>query len=78
MNGVGSTMLKLAELPPGQSAVIVRVDDANGASTLRRLGFNEGVSVQVLTTGSPVLVRVETANVAVNRSLLALVDVCRL
>lgn len=69
----------LADSPRRASRRVVALDDSNEwASQLRRIGFHEGVEVEVLSGRDPVMVRCHNCCVALRRCMLCCVQVCAL
>jgi Fe2+ transport system protein FeoA len=69
----------LEESPHRVSNRVVALDDASEwASHLRRIGFHEGVEVEVLSGRDPVMVRCQNGCVALRRCMLGCVQVCAL
>lgn len=69
----------LAESPHRMSRRVLALDDSNEwASYLRRVGFHEGVEVEVLSGRDPVMVRCQNCCVALRRCMLCCVQVCAL
>jgi len=64
--------------PRRQSHRVVSLDDTSEwAVHLRRIGFHEGVEVEVLSGRDPVMVRCENYCVALRRCMLGCVQVCK-
>lgn len=53
-------------------------DSSQWAAQLRRIGFHEGVEVEVLSGRDPVMVRCQNGCVALRRCMLGCVTVCAL
>lgn len=69
----------LATSPRRSSRRVVALDDTNEwAHHLRRVGFHEGVEVEVLSGRDPVMVRCQNCCVALRRCMLCCVQVCAL
>ncbi len=69
----------LDKSPRRQSNRVVSVDDASEwAVHLRRIGFHEGVEVELLSGRDPVMVRCQNGCVALRRCMLGCVQVCAL
>ncbi len=72
-------VFSLDSCPRRQCKRVVSVDDASEwAVHLRRVGFHEGVEVEVLSGKDPVMVRCQNACVALRRCMLGCVQVCAL
>jgi Fe2+ transport system protein FeoA len=72
-------VFSLEKSPRRQSSRVVSVDDASEwAPHLRRIGFHEGVEVEVLSGRDPVMVRCQNGCVALRRCMLGCVQVCAL
>jgi Fe2+ transport system protein FeoA len=73
------TIFSLEHSPRRVSNRVVSLDDNNEwAKHLRRVGFHEGVEVEVLSGRDPVLVRCQNSCVALRRCMLGCVQVCAL
>lgn len=71
--------ISLKDSPRHVSNRIVALDDSSEwASHLRRVGFHEGVEVEVLSGRDPVMVRCQNGCVALRRCMLGCVQVCAL
>ena len=69
----------LEDSPRRVSNRVVALDDSSEwASHLRRIGFHEGVEVEVLSGRDPVMVRCQNGCVALRRCMLGCVQVCAL
>ena len=69
----------LEESPRRVSNRVVSLDDSSEwASHLRRVGFHEGMAVEVLSGRDPVMVRCQNGCVALRRCMLGCVQVCAL
>lgn len=69
----------LAATPRHTAAQVVSLDDdSEWASHLRRVGFREGVEVEVLSGRDPVMVRCDNGCIALRRCMLGCVLVCAL
>lgn len=69
----------LEHSPHGVSGRVVALDDSSEwAPQLRRMGFHEGVEVEVLSGRDPVMVRCQNGCVALRRCMLGCVRVCAL
>jgi len=69
----------LAISPRRISSRVVSLDDTSEwAPHLRRIGFHEGVEVEVLSGRDPVMVRCQNGCVALRRCMLGCVQVCAL
>ena len=69
----------LASTPRRTASRVVALDDSSEwASHLRRIGFHEGVEVEVLSGRDPVMVRCQNGCVALRRCMLGCVQVCAL
>ena len=74
-----SSIHTLADSPRRASRRVVALDDSSEwASHLRRVGFHEGVEVEVLSGRDPVMVRCQNCCVALRRCMLFCVQVCEL
>ena len=74
-----SSVQSLAVSPRRASRRVVALDDnSEWASHLRRVGFHEGVEVEVLSGRDPVMVRCQNCCVALRRCMLCCVQVCAL
>jgi Fe2+ transport system protein FeoA len=74
-----SKVFSLEKSPRRQSSRVVSVDDeSEWAPHLRRIGFHEGVEVEVLSGRDPVMVRCQNGCVALRRCMLGCVQVCAL
>ncbi len=72
-------IFSLEKCPRRQSNRVVSVDDTSEwAVHLRRVGFHEGVEVEVLSGRDPVMVRCQNGCVALRRCMLGCVRVCPL
>lgn len=70
-------IFSLDHSPRRQSQRVVAVDDTSEwAADLRRVGFHEGVEVEVLSGRDPVMVRCHNSCIALRRSMLGCVRVC--
>ena len=68
----------LATTPRRRSHRVVALDDTSEwAVHLRRIGFHEGVEVEVLSGRDPVMVRCQNYCVALRRCMLGCVQVCQ-
>jgi Fe2+ transport system protein FeoA len=69
--------ISLESSPRCVSSRVVSVDDTSEwAVHLRRIGFHEGVEVEVLSGRDPVMVRCQNGCVALRRCMLGCVQVC--
>lgn len=69
----------LDQSPLRRSNRVVALDDTSEwAPYLRRIGFHEGVEVEVLSGQDPVMVRCRNGCVALRRCMLGCVKVCAL
>lgn len=69
----------LQDSPRRQSSRVVSLDDSSEwAPHLRRIGFHEGVEVEVISGRDPVMVRCQNGRVALRRCMLGCVRVCAL
>lgn len=69
----------LESSPRRVSSRVISVDDASEwAVHLRRIGFHEGVEVEILSGRDPVMVRCQSSCVALRRCMLGCVQVCAL
>lgn len=69
----------LEESPRRVSNRVVSLDDTSEwAVHLRRVGFHEGVEVEVLSGHDPVMVRCQNGCIALRRCMLGCVRVCAL
>ena len=69
----------LEHSPRRVSNLVVSLDDSSEwAKHLRRVGFHEGVEVEVLSGRDPVMVRCQNSCVALRRCMLGCVRVCAL
>jgi len=69
----------LEESPRRVSNRVVSLDDSSEwASHLRRVGFHEGMEVEVLSGRDPVMVRCQNGCVALRRCMRGCVQVCAL
>ena len=69
----------LEESPRRVSNRVVSLDDdSEWAAHLRRVGFHEGVEVEVLSGHDPVMVRCQNGCIALRRCMLGCVRVCAL
>lgn len=69
----------LASTPRHTASRVVSLDDSSEwASHLRRIGFHEGVEVEVLSGRDPVMVRCQNGCIALRRCMLGCVQVCAL
>ena len=69
----------LVDSPRRVSNRVVSLDDSSEwAPQLRRLGFHEGVEVEVLSGRDPVMVRCQNSCIALRRCMLGCVRVCAL
>ena len=69
----------LEQSPRRVSNRVVALDDSSEwTSHLRRIGFHEGVEVEVLSGRDPVMVRCQNGCVALRRCMLGCVQVCAL
>ena len=74
-----SVTFTLDQSPRRLSSRVVAVDDSSEwAEHLRRVGFHEGVEVEVLSGRDPVMVRCRNGCVALRRCMLGCVRVCAL
>ena len=74
-----SALHSLASTPRHTASRVVSLDDSSEwASHLRRVGFREGVEVEVLSGRDPVMVRCENGCIALRRCMLGCVLVCAL
>ena len=74
-----SALHSLASTPRHTASRVVSLDDTSEwASHLRRIGFHEGVEVEVLSGRDPVMVRCQNGCVALRRCMLGCVQVCAL
>lgn len=74
-----SRIISLKDSPRRRSSRVVGLDDASEwAPHLRRIGFHEGVEVEVLSGRDPVMVRCQNGCVALRRCMLGCVRVCAL
>jgi Fe2+ transport system protein FeoA len=74
-----SKTVSLEKSPRRLSSRVVSLDDASEwAVHLRRVGFHEGVEVEVLSGQDPVMVRCQNGCVALRRCMLGCVQVCAL
>ena len=65
-------VVPLDSLATGTAARIVALDDTHeDARALRRLGFREGIVIELLSGRDPVLIRCGGACVAIGRRMLA-------
>lgn len=72
-------IISLEDSPRRQSSRVVALDDASEwAPHLRRIGFHEGVEVEVLSGRDPVMVRCQNGCIALRRCMLGCVRVCAL
>lgn len=70
-------IFSLAASPRRQRNRVVSLDDnSEWAVHLRRIGFHEGVEVEVLSGRDPVMVRCRNYCVALRRCMLGCVRVC--
>ena len=73
------TTFSLEHSPRRVSNQVVSLDDTSEwAKHLRRVGFREGVEVEVLSGRDPVMVRCQNSCVALRRCMLGCVQVCAL
>ena len=73
------TTFSLEHSPRRVSNRVVSLDDTSEwAKHLRRVGFREGVEVEVLSGRDPVMVRCQNSCVALRRCMLGCVQVCAL
>ena len=71
--------ITLEESPRRVVKRVVAVDDSSEwAPYLRRVGFHEGVEVEVLSGRDPVMVRCRDGCIALRRCMLGCVRVCAL
>lgn len=76
---IGTRIFSLEATPQRKSHRVVAVDDSSEwAAHLRRIGFHEGVEVEVLSGRDPVMVRCQNGCVALRRCMLGCVTVCAL
>ena len=69
----------LEESPRRVSNRVVSLDDSSEwAEHLRRVGFHEGMEVEVLSGHDPVMVRCQNGCIALRRCMLGCVRVCAL
>jgi Fe2+ transport system protein FeoA len=72
-------IISLLDSPRHRTSRVVAVDDeSEWAPHLRRIGFHEGVEVEVLSGRDPVMVRCRNGCVALRRCMLGCVKVCAL
>lgn len=72
-------IFSLESSPRRVTSRVVAVDDTSEwAADLRRIGFHEGVEVEVLSGRDPVMVRCQNGCVALRRCMLGCVQVCAL
>jgi len=76
---LGPRTFSLQDSPRRVSNRVVSLDDTSEwAVQLRRMGFHEGVEVEVLSGRDPVMVRCQNGCVALRRCMLGCVQVCAL
>lgn len=74
-----SELHSLASTPRHTASRVVSLDDSSEwAPHLRRIGFHEGVEVEVLSGRDPVMVRCQNGCIALRRCMLGCVQVCAL
>lgn len=72
-------IISLKDIPRHKASRVIAVDDeSEWAPHLRRVGFHEGMEVEVLSGRDPVMVRCQNGCVALRRCMLGCVQVCAL
>lgn len=73
------SIISLLDSPRRRASRVVAMDDeSEWAPHLRRIGFHEGMEVEVLSGRDPVMVRCQNGCVALRRCMLGCVRVCAL